>query len=544
MPTVPANTNTSAAKKDCSACPAFLKNTNQSNATGYNIGGPTCGLKMIPLSRPGGPEKKTLQYFANKCDSFGREVVFKAEAKSAPIAYPVALPNPVRRPDDWKMESVSSCTGCVNYIPPMAMRKLTGWSSGFCRAKGSLLLADRLTKYALSCEDRVFANPNERVSDTRPRVDGITIMLFPEYDLNFGKRKPVDVYAVHKMNMSVRPQDYDSDAKVTDGHRRLGIRAFRRVVDPKGYGPNLMLPIMDEGWTGFTDEDRRRIPRSGDAERPEKYFDHNGAVYKIIAMWTKLGYTPALWGSAGVGKTELFRHLAWMMGMPFQRISITESSEVDDLFGKIMYSPDRGTYFQFGRIPRAWQLPNILCLDEPNTGPPAVWQRIRPLTDDSKQLVLDEGDGTRVDKNRLCYLGMAMNPAWDARNTGVAPLADADGSRLMHIEMDLPPEAIEREIIIESLADDRVEPDKASEIAETLMRIAKEIRTMAQDGSIPVSWGIRNQKKVARAKRFMSWPDAFRMGVTDSLEPEVRGPILQIVNSHAPEEESDDCMMF
>jgi MoxR-like ATPase len=514
----------------------MMSNGKQANTIGRSIGGPVCGLKLIPLSRPGGPEEKTLQHFASKCDSFGKEVTFNEEAKTAKIAYDVALPDPAaEKPEDWRAEAATSCASCANYVPPMATRKLTGWSGGYCRAKGQILLDDRLHLYAQSCEDRKFQPRTKRVSDTDPRTSqGITILMFPEYDPNFGKPKPVDINEIHRNNIATAPNMYPTDAAINEKHVKMGIRAFRRVRDPKGYGPSIMIPIMDESY--FSKEDAERIPHSGDPEKPEKYFDHNGAVYKVAVMWTKLNQTPALWGEPGVGKTELFRHIAWMMGMPFQRISITESSEVDDMIGKMMFTPDKGTFFQYGRIPRGWTRPNILCLDEPNTGQPALWQQIRPLTDDSKQMVIDQNNSEALLKHRLCYLGMAMNPAWDPRNTGVAPLADADGSRLMHINMTLPPEHIEKQILVEVLEEDRWATAEAVPLVDTIMRIAKEIRMIGKEGGHLPSWGIRNQKKVVRLKRYMSWPDAFRMGVTDSLEPEVADAILAVVNSHAGDE--------
>lgn len=539
------NAPAASTERSCLGCPAKLDNVAQRTATGRAIGGPTCGIKMIPLSRPGGPEQATFKHFAKSCDSYGKEINLNEKAKTAPIVYQIAMPDPnAKQPEDWQSENVPACNTCANYIPPGITKRLTGWSAGFCRAKGELLLEDRLTKYAIDCSKRKYQHPSERLDEMRANSGaGINIILLPEYDMYFGKKKPVDLAAIHAANMRVKPSEWVSDRTVTESHKRLGIRAFRRIQDPRAYGPDLVIPIMDELAVGpdgkriFTDEDVARIPRSGDPEHPEKYYDHNGAVYKTMVMWTKLNQTPALWGPAGVGKTELFRHLAWMMNLPFQRISITESSELDDIIGKMMYEPSRGTFFQYGRVPRNWVLPNVLCLDEPNTGQPAIWQALRPLTDNSKQLVIDQNGGERLAKHRLCYLGMAMNPSWDPRNSGVAPLADADGSRLMHIKMDLPPERIERQIILEALAEDKWTEEDAAPHVDALMRMAKEIRQLSENNQIDTSWGIRNQIKVVRLRRYATWADCFRMGVTDSLEPTAADLILNVVRSYAPNEE-------
>lgn len=509
---------------------------------GRSIGAPVCALKLIPLSRPGGPEANTFKHFASNCDSYGKEIVTQDSARTAPIEYPIGFPDPnAFQPEGQPDHAVYSCTSCSNYVPPMVTKKLTGFAAGYCRAKGKLLLDDRLPKYAEGCDSRVFATARNRIADNPSAAAGINVILFPEYGMEFGKPKKVDIVEIHKLNLITKPSDYNSDGPVTDAHKRLGIRAFRRVQDPKGYGKAILIPIMNEdaldpkGQPIFSDEDKARIPRSGDEEKPERYFDHNGGVYKTAIMW-RLGQTPALWGPAGVGKTEMFRHVAWLMGLPFQRISITEFSEIDDLIGKMLYSPEKGTHFRYGRIPRGWVRPNILCIDEPNAGPPAVWQAIRPLTDDSKQMVIDQNEGERLPPNKLCYLGMAMNPAWDPRNTGVAPLADADGSRLMHLEIGLPPEHLEKQILLEVLEDDHWDKTEATAAVDILMKIAKEVRQLSDGGHIPISWGLRNQKKVIRIRRYMSWKDAFRMGVTDALEPSVRDSILNVVESFSDDD--------
>ena len=512
----------------------MLRNQAQTAATGRNIGAPICGIKLIPLSRPGGDERKTFEHFAKGCSHHNQEVDIQPGRKK-PVLLKIGFPAPTMPEDNSSMD-VYTCTGCVNYVPPIPTRKATGYSAAYCKAKGSLLLEDRLDQYAYACDEKVPVDLGKRIQDNGQTV--VNIPILPEYSLDFGKPKKLDINKIHTLNISTLPLNYNSDAPITEGMKRQGIKSLRRIEDPKGYGKNVFIPIMDpmaldgEGKRIFTDEDVSRIPQSGDAERPEFYFDHNGSVYLITVMWTKLKQTPAVWGIAGTGKTELFRHMAWMMGMPFQRISITESSELDDLAGKMMYTPEKGTYFQYGRVPSAWQKPNVICLDEPNTGPPAVWQFLRPLTDNSKQLVVDQNGGERIAAHKLSYLGLAMNPDWDPRNIGAMPLADADGSRLMHIDMGLPPEHVETRIITESLELSGWEVDEANETVKILMKIAKEVRQHSEDGTIPISWGIRNQKKVAGAKRYMSWKDAFRVGVTNSLEPKTAEVILSIVEGY------------
>ena len=224
--------------------------------------------------------------------------------------------------------------------------------------------------------------------------------------------------------------------------------------------------------------------------------------------------------------------MAWLMQLPFIRISITGSSEIDDLAGKTGYTEGVGTHFVYGRLPRAWQRPAVVCMDEPNTGRPEVWQFIRPLTDNSKVLTLDMNQGETIERHADCYLGMAMNPAWDVRNVGTEEIGDADGSRLSWIDMQMPPAQLVREIIRTRCAKDEWEIDDAR--LDILGKISEDIAALCDNGTLPITWGVRDQIKVARASRWFPMLTAYRMARADALEPEVREVLLDAVRAVVP----------
>jgi MoxR-like ATPase len=245
----------------------------------------------------------------------------------------------------------------------------------------------------------------------------------------------------------------------------------------------------------------------------------------------ELDETPVFWGQPGVGKTELLRHAAWIMQMPFRRISITASTDIDDVAGKMMFSPDKGTWFQYGRLPEAWTKPGVLCIDEPNVAEdPAVWHFIRPLTDNSKQMVLDMNESEHLDRCQDCYMGMAMNPAWDVRNVGALQIADADANRLFHTFIEMPPPELEREIIKQRVALDGWE--LSEDQLKMVMDIAKDIRGLTEDDGLPITWAIRQQIKVSRALRWFSPPTAYKRAAGDYLAPDAMKILLDQVNGH------------
>ena len=220
------------------------------------------------------------------------------------------------------------------------------------------------------------------------------------------------------------------------------------------------------------------------------------------------------------------------MCLPFERFSITGSSELEDLAGKMHFSQEKGTYWTDGRFTKAWSSPCVIVVDEPNAGPPDVWQFFRPLTDNSKQLVLDMNDGEHRPRHDDCFLGMAMNPAWDPKNVGANMISDADANRLMHMFIELPPPELEREILKTACHRDgwEIPADKV----KTIMDIATDIRALTEsdDSTLPITWGIRPQLKVARACKWFDWLTVYRMASGDFLEPQAQQELLNVVRSH------------
>lgn len=516
--------------KSCYNCPQNLTSVGQIGTMGRGIGGNLCPLKLLAIGRPGTATSQPVTQ-AKKCDSYGTpKAEMSANALRAAIEIPVAFPTVItEEPKNPAM--VNSCLDCEHFIPEGIVTALTGWKTAMCGARGALILSDRLGTYASRCPTKSRAGKSLSVFNPDD-VAKTVINLLPEYREGFGK---VDPLAEFKRNSSINPRTYPTDNKVSGEADRIGVRAWRKIEDPKGRGKTVFLPIFD--YDRLPVSQQAIVPSTGDDEHPEWYVDHGGWVYKLTVMWTKLIETPAIWGPAGVGKTELFRHMAWLMCLPFERVSITGSTELDDIAGKMMYTPEKGTYFHYGRIPLAWQKPNVLCLDEPNVGPPDVWQFLRPLTDDSKQLVLDQNVGERITAHPGCYLGMAMNPAWDARNVGAAVLGDADGSRLMHLYMGLPPAEVEKSIIMRRVMADKWDERQAETAIKTVMLIAAELRKLGDDGVLPISWGIRSQIKVTRLLPYMSFPDAYRAAVVASLEPQAAQAVLDVVNQYVREDD-------
>lgn len=505
-------------KPNCLSCPNRIASQDAASLLGRSVNGDVCLLKKKVLnSGKMGPDqrRKLGEQIASNCDSYG-----KPSRGSPTNSFQVALPDlhraaPVLEAD----KGPHTCRACVNFIPERVVAAQYGWNAGFCAAKGELLIVNRLAATALNCSLGTLGESTAKQEE---------IKLFNEYENAFNPTSdPIGLFM--KSGTFVDPLDYDFDEEPTpEDAAEYGILGWRYIRAPHNDSVYAKLPVFDP--KSFEEDEREHIPRSGDDEHPELYIDHAGLTYAVAALWAGLGEMPAVWGQPGLGKTELFRHLAWLMQVPFTRLSITGSTELDDLAGKAGYSPEQGTYFGYGRLPRDYTRRRVIVIDEPNVGQADVWQFLRPLMDNSKQLALDMNKGEILPKHRFCYLGMAMNPAWDPRNVGTMQIGAADASRLMHISVELPPEAVERQIIASRVKVDGWEIGKRD--LDLIMKIANDIRNLSREDVLPVTWGIREQIKVARAWRWYEPRRVYAICVGDYMGPEERQQLTNVLNTY------------
>lgn len=523
----PAAADTAATpERACGNCPRFIYPRDvddQVETLGKVVDLPWCAGHGIPLGSHHDPAPRWVDLqkaAAADCDLYGTE-----RNTEVPLLGVIASGSYLA-PDGPTPDSArpTACSGCRYHIPQSTMLATLGLPVAGCQATGAVIRPGQEIAAARNCDygyvgHTESGDPN-KILLRAPYAKSLTVIHLDDTGEVMDAPQP-------------DPAQYVSDQDVTAEDEAAGIRAWRRIEDPDGTGNSVLLPIFDPA--RFDDVERDKIPQTGDDERPELYRDHQGILYKALVLWRHMGETPALNGIAGVGKTEFFRYAAWMMQLPFERISITGSTEVDDLQGRFVLEGGE-TRFHYGRVPAAWQRPCVIVVDEPNVGPPEVWQFLRPLTDNSKQLVVDANKGERIARNPHCFLGMAFNPSWDMRNVGTHEISDADGSRLMHIAVPEPDEKLERKILAERCKADGYDIPKAT--LDAILAIAKDVRGLAREDSFPIHWGTRQQIKVARSTQWFTLAQAYRLAAGDLIDPEANEQLTVIVKSHTPAQKS------
>lgn len=511
-------------RKSCMNCPSLLiQGSDQANILNKDLGAPVCSRygKVIGSRNSSANERMKIgEVYAKTCTSYGEDKLLRANWSDMELRVVMPDPDAILSTDQRvSPDAVTACRSCSNFIREDVVFTELGYNTAVCAAKGKMLLPQRLTREAENCDYSSFGM-------VRTNITGLTML--PEYTQAVrGHADPLQNHLIQKKREVIEPHLYPTDRPVSDEDKACGIRAWRSIYDPASEN-EVFLPIFDMDF--FSEEERAKIPKAGDEEHPEDYVDHNFYLYQIAVLWQELDETPGVWGQPGTGKTEIFRYLAYLMCLPFERFSISARTELEDLAGKAQFKPDEGTYFEPGRFVRAYQKPCICVIDEPNAGPDEVWHFFRPLFDNSKQLVLDQDDGQARKRDDNCYIGLAMNPAWDAKNSGIKGIADADARRLHHMFFDLPPAEIEKDIIRTRVAHDGWEI--TDEQLDLIVGIGDDIRSLVKEDTIPISWGIAMQLKVARLVRWFDWKRAYRLAAGDFLEPEALELLISTVGTH------------
>lgn len=291
------------------------------------------------------------------------------------------------------------------------------------------------------------------------------------------------------------------------------------IESRSGFG-TVALPKYDP--ESFTQSDRVKIPVSSG------YIDTDDLVYKAAVDLAR-GRTPMLWGPAGVGKTLLARHLAYLMCLPYERVPLGETSEREDVTGHYELKGSETKWVQ-SRLARAFTRPGVVCVDEWNAAPPAVLHVARPILDDSKQLALDAWDGRILQQHPHCFMLATGNPDWMPQYAGIMPLSEADSDRLSHINVTWPRLETEAEIILNHAR--AKDLDKVTAWSANLaLRVWHEIRGAVTLDKVSVSAGTRSLVNFVECLQYHEPKQAMRK-VYERMDPTAYGEIAGFLDHH------------
>lgn len=433
-----------------------------------------------------------------------------------------------------KRKAPSSCSNCSFFINPSSVHRELGFEQGLCGVDATLVYPTDIISRATACSFGHLGMP-------RTSTDGV--LLDPRYNTTAVSIKPTlpkhGSYDPTE-HTKIDPREYPSDRPVSDFDRdELGIRAWRKVYYPKATKPPVYMPIFDWQKLGIESDPRETY---GD-HSPELYVDYTGLLYQFALFacqalsnegeGTPMTKTLALIGEAGTGKTEFFCWVAWLMDLPFYRISLRPTSEMYEFFGSNALTVDEKsgqsvTNWKNGRFADRFSQPCVICLDEPNCAPDEIWYLLRPVLDNAGQLVI-ESEKVVIPRDPYCFIGMAMNPPTPGYR-GTRVLSPADRRRFFAAEVSYPQSAEERLIIQAHCHKAGFEIE--DNLLSAIMNISDALRSLYSDRVLTSPWGVSNNVDVALLTRGLELEDCYRAVVTVGLEQAQSEVILNQVRTY------------
>lgn len=236
-----------------------------------------------------------------------------------------------------------------------------------------------------------------------------------------------------------------------------------------------------------------------------------------------------MWGPSGVGKTQLARHMAFLMRVPFERIPLGETSEREDVTGHYELKGSTTEWVQ-SRLARSFGRPGVICIDEWNAAPPAVLHVARPVLDDSAQLALDAYDGRILLKHKHNFIIATGNPDWMPQYAGLLPLSEADADRLSHISVGWPEAKIEAEILLNHVESKGLDRVPAWQVLCGLMAW-RDLRTSIDDGNLGITAGTRSLMNFVELLQYHPVREAMSK-VYERMDTQSFSKVMHVLDHH------------
>jgi MoxR-like ATPase len=257
--------------------------------------------------------------------------------------------------------------------------------------------------------------------------------------------------------------------------------------------------------------------------------DSQSLVYDIAAAWQN-GQIPHLAGHAGTGKSYTARYLAQLMGVPHYRTPLTQGSEANVVSGEMGLTPT-GTRYIYGNFAGLLIVPSVQNLDELPKAPGDVQEMLRPLFDSGYFVIGTHPEKPTFRPHRHAQIMTTGNPHWSGKYIGVAPMDEADYSRLTHIWVDFPTTTVEWQILtplVESL------PNVTREMAATAVHLFHQLRNLVEADSITCSAGTRDlQSFIMNLNTHPADAAMRRVYGGDRSDPEQLGQITALVDAYS-----------
>lgn len=262
------------------------------------------------------------------------------------------------------------------------------------------------------------------------------------------------------------------------------------------------------------------------------YHDHDGLLYRA-ALAYRLDTPLAVHGHTGVGKTELIRYLASLLGAPVYRMNLHGLSTTDDIIGKLLPAGSGEVRFQDGLVTTAVREGGLLLLEEMNATGQEVWFALHGLLDQSRSLVLVEKDNEVVRQHPDCRIFATFNPPeYLTLYPGTKELSAAYLRRWVSVRIGFMDMETERRILAERFPEFAA---GAGEDLDAMLEVASLARTMLleQPNAFPFVLSTGALEEWARLAPHMGPLEAARMTFYDVLDERTKAVFRDQIFAYA-----------
>jgi nitric oxide reductase NorQ protein len=188
----------------------------------------------------------------------------------------------------------------------------------------------------------------------------------------------------------------------------------------------------------------------------------------FAAAWTS--QLPVLLkGPTGVGKSRFVEHMAHTLGVPLITVPCHEDLTAADLVGRFLLE-EEGPVWADGPLTRAVREGAICYLDEVVEARADTVVVLHPLMDHRRELYVERlGESLRAPDSFMLVL--SYNPGYPSLMKDLKP---STRQRMVAIEFDFPPAAVEREVLTRLYG-------APAELADRLIRLAHAIRALDRE---------------------------------------------------------------
>ena len=289
------------------------------------------------------------------------------------------------------------------------------------------------------------------------------------------------------LELDVIPDPEPAEVEVLYGHTELqdGITCvYQSFEEVFGWKPD--IPHLVATYEGL------------DAAPVMEGYILDETMIEEFSLCESLGLKQNLTGPSGCGKTQLVEWYAAKCGRPYMRISHTDSFDKTEVFGRVDIT-DGDTDFNAGVLPRSFDLPYMVLLDELTRAPSQALMVYGTLLD-RRELILPEMKSTDMKPLVPCK-GWSVCAADNTKGNGdgmdkyiasnVQDGAFTNRMDVMH-ECDYLPEYKERELI--AMLNTVISEANVNKLA-TLSSL---LHTGTKDGTLSMDFSPRNLQAMSK----------------------------------------------